>query len=326
MSNTTTRKTLKDVEDFLLEIGSKSKLISKEYINNSTKLEFLCDCNKSFKRCFSNIQQRKTCQCRECGTKNGWKEIRRKEGFMEDIHKTLFEFDFTPVNTLEYVTKKEKISVINKDGYLGDISIENIKKGIMFSVFSIKVNKKNLIYNLNNYCKINNFKTKIKLYIDENVRSTCDLKILCECECGNEYITSVGDLTTQNRAFCRECTKSQSINEKIIKTELDIYDINYEEQKRFNDCRSDISNYKLPFDFYLIEQNTIIEVDGEQHFKPTRIKGISEEDANIEFDRTRYNDIIKNNYCINNNINIIRISYKQIKDKKYKEIIQSIIK
>ena len=75
----------------------------------------------------------------------------------------------------------------------------------------------------------------------------------------------------------------------------------------------------------LKEYNTIIEVDGQQHFEPTRIKGVTKEEAEQIFKRTIYNDKIKNKYCYDNDIKMIRISYKEIKNKEYKQIIQSII-
>ena len=325
MSNTTTRKTIQDVENLLLEIGSKSKIISEEYINNSSPLEFICECGKTFKRCFSNIQQRRTCQCRKCGLTNGWKNLRREETYMEGISDILKKFDFVPLDDLTYVKTNDKLRVSNKDGYLGEISIGNIKKGIMFSVFSIRLNEKNLLYNLNHFCKINGFQTIVKSYITKNVKSTCKIKIICKCSCGNEYIINIGELIAQKRAFCKECTKIQSINEKLVKIELEDFGIKYIEQKRFDDCRSDITNYKLPFDFYLEEESILIEVDGEQHFKPTRIKGMSVEKSVLNFEKTKHNDEIKTKYCTEHNIKLIRISYKDVKNKKYKEIIQSIV-
>lgn len=146
-----------------------------------------------------------------------------------------------------------------------------------------------------------------------------------QCECGNLYNSNVGDFTTQYRIYCKECTKIQSNLEKIIKSELDNYNIKYIEQKRFDNCRSDITNYMLPFDFYLEDYNTIIEVDGEGHYKPINFHGISKEKSKQIYKRTIYNDEIKNKFCKNNNIKLIRIPYTEIKNNNYKNIIQTII-
>lgn len=42
-------------------------------------------------------------------------------------------------------------------------------------------------------------------------------------------------------------------------------------------------------------------------------------------ERTSYNDKIKDKYCQENNILLLRISYLDIKSYKYKQIIQSIM-
>lgn len=79
------------------------------------------------------------------------------------------------------------------------------------------------------------------------------------------------------------------------------------------------------FDFYLSNFNICIDVDGEQHFRPTNIRGMSDKKAYETYARTSYNDEVKDKYCRDSNIQLIRISYIQVKNGKYKNIIQSII-
>ena len=56
------------------------------------------------------------------------------------------------------------------------------------------------------------------------------------------------------------------------------------------------------FDFYLPEYNRLIEYDGIQHYKERNFfKDTLEEIQN--------RDIIKNNFALNNNIDLIRIPY-----------------
>lgn len=61
----------------------------------------------------------------------------------------------------------------------------------------------------------------------------------------------------------------------------------------------------MPFDFYLPNFNLCIEYDGEQHTLGWNYGKNCENSLNI----IKENDSIKNRYCINNNINILRISY-----------------
>ena len=78
-------------------------------------------------------------------------------------------------------------------------------------------------------------------------------------------------------------------------------------EKTFEDCvNTKEGKYCRPlrFDFYIPEINTIIEFDGEQHFRPSKKFG------GEKFDTTKENDKIKNEFCEKNNINLIRIHYK----------------
>ena len=65
----------------------------------------------------------------------------------------------------------------------------------------------------------------------------------------------------------------------------------------------------MPFDFYLPNKNTVIEFDGEQHY---REHSFFQKRYGLEQIQKR--DRIKNEYCKEYGIKIIRISYKQINE------------
>jgi very-short-patch-repair endonuclease len=102
-----------------------------------------------------------------------------------------------------------------------------------------------------------------------------------------------------NGCGCPSCNESKG--EKKIKNILESNRIDYETQKTFDGC---IYKQKLKFDFYLPEYNMCIEFDGEQHFKPKKHWGGVD-----NLDKVILRDNIKNNYCINNGIKLIRIKY-----------------
>jgi hypothetical protein len=52
-----------------------------------------------------------------------------------------------------------------------------------------------------------------------------------------------------------------------------------------------------------------VEFDGEQHFRPCKRFG-----GKFQFDKIKHLDYIKDEYCIKNNINILRIPYTKIKN------------
>lgn len=133
-------------------------------------------------------------------------------------------------------------------------------------------------------------------YIGSNVHN---LKILCGT-CGeNIFETSFSDYYNKGHVKCRKCSKAYSSGELKIKKYLDSAGINYVHEKRFSDC---VDQKVLPFDFYLPDYNTVIEFDGQHHFSPD----VWGEEHYIT---TQIHDDIKNKYCKDHGINIIRIPY-----------------
>ena len=69
----------------------------------------------------------------------------------------------------------------------------------------------------------------------------------------------------------------------------------------------------LRFDFIIAhgEQTLVIEYDGEQHFRPVRFGGMSEENAKERLEKTQRYDNLKNEYCLKQGYPLLRISYKE---------------
>jgi len=111
---------------------------------------------------------------------------------------------------------------------------------------------------------------------------------------------------------CPKCSNI-SVGEEYVKLYLEENKIKYISQHGFDTCRY---VNKLNFDFYLPEYNTCIEFDGIQHFKP--IKGFGGEKSFLDGIKR---DECKNKWCMENNVNLIRIKYDQI--SKISEILNS---
>jgi very-short-patch-repair endonuclease len=80
--------------------------------------------------------------------------------------------------------------------------------------------------------------------------------------------------------------------------------IKFEIEKTFDECKS---KRVLPFDFYLDSRNLLIEYDGEMHFHKRR-----DDDKEYTLQKlrdTHKHDLIKNEFCKNNNINLLRFPY-----------------
>ena len=101
---------------------------------------------------------------------------------------------------------------------------------------------------------------------------------------------------------CPICNESHM--ESLTRQYLSEHNIQFEAQKKFSDCR-----YKreLPFDFYVPEYDLLIELDGGQHFEEVPYFGQREGLT----ERTR-RDTIKDKYCTDNDINLLRIGYSEL--------------
>ena len=70
----------------------------------------------------------------------------------------------------------------------------------------------------------------------------------------------------------------------------------------------------LPFDFYLPNKRICIEADGRQHFEPVVFGNMTYSDALENFEIVKMHDEIKNKFCEEHNITLIRIPYWERKN------------
>lgn len=112
---------------------------------------------------------------------------------------------------------------------------------------------------------------------------------------------------------CRQCCRFNSKGERKIADWLDSKNIHYIREKSFQDCINPITKMKLRFDFYLKKYNLLIEYDGAQHFKHFDFGYLdkSKEYLKKQMEKLQYRDQLKNKYCKDKNINLLRISYKK---------------
>ena len=125
-----------------------------------------------------------------------------------------------------------------------------------------------------------------------------DTAILHRCKIdGHEWMARPGNILSGKG--CPRCQESHG--EREIEQWLLGHNIEYISQKTFSDCKN---RRLLPFDFYLPKYDTCIEYDGEQHFRSVDFFG-----GDDGLKRRKRNDEIKNQYCKDNNIDLLRIPY-----------------
>lgn len=140
---------------------------------------------------------------------------------------------------------------------------------------------------------------KINRNIDViGIYTTARTKIMFKCKkCGNAW--NAYPYSILEGTGCPKCNESHG--EKEVQNWLDKHNISYVRQMKFDKC---IDIALLPFDFYLPNNNICIEYDGKQHFSPVDLYG-----GKQGFIIRKKHDDIKNKFCEENNINLIRIPY-----------------
>jgi very-short-patch-repair endonuclease len=121
------------------------------------------------------------------------------------------------------------------------------------------------------------------------------------CEDHNEYFYKSPNELIMRKVACPVCSMSKG--EYEVWRYLKKNNIKYISEFSPPDLFNEVGGIHM-FDFYLPELDVIIEYDGEQHFHPLNWFGGEE-----AFKTQKLRDNQKDEYCKNNNIKLIRISY-----------------
>lgn len=283
----------------------------KSWNNNNT--HFVCGmCGAEFKNSMASIQLSPYKICSKCYDKI--KKTRLSP--TEDVKRNIVEKGYTPLFD-EFKGYHQRLKVQDKHGYVGLVKYDTLLKKGSISPFA-KYNPY-VIDNIRFYCQ----KNDIPCIIPNQIYNGWDNPLEIICACGNHYTTTLSHFMHDNKIQCNECSKRKSKNEKLVEIFLEFLSISFIREYRFKECRD---KYSLPFDFYLPDYNICIEIDGEQHYKPVQFGNITLEKAIKNFEKVKDRDDIKTQYCLDNNIKLLRISYRDIKDETYKQKIMSLLK
>lgn len=292
--------TIDNIKTYLLLSNINCELISDTYEDSNNYLEFKCHCGNIFSTNWSTFRGNKTKECSKCSIK------RRSESHkltIEEVKNRFKKRGYTPLFN-KYADSSQKLLCKNKDGYLGEITLSNLNNGSKFEIFS--KNNKYFSYNIKHFIKINNIKCEL-ISIDNN-------KIILNCACGNHFNTTFQTFVKGKRQ-CDECSNVKSKYEITVEDWLNINNIKFINQYKFEDCRNILP---LPFDFYLPDYNILIEVNGKQHYEPVKYWH-----GDTGFEEQKRRDSIKYAYCQNKNIRLIILPYWNFrKNKKYIDILQ----
>lgn len=270
---------IKEVKTMLKYKGAK--LLSDNYIKNNKKIKIECKNGHILNTSLTNFM---VVGCKFCNKKE---KIHRN--YIE--YKELLELEGYKMisDESEMLTRKTKLKIRCPHGHITEKSLEKFKYGRRCKICS-----NNQRYELDDVKNQLSY-YGLELISEDYINNKSHIRV--RCKNGHEYNTSL--VSIKRYKHCRYCygySGERKINEILTRS-----GIFFEEQKRFIDCKD---KNTLPFDFYLPDKNLLIEYDGEQHFHQEHCIG-----GNEAFKITQYHDEIKNEYCKEKNINLLRIPY-----------------
>lgn len=301
--------TYQEVKEYI-ESNSDCKLLSTEYIDSHKKLKLLCECGEIFETTYATIKKMKKIRCKKCVIKSTSK---KNMNSYEDVLKTVEEKIGERFTILPFEYKgKQKTNI--------DLICKKCGKEIsrLYHTINTKDIKCECEFQLEKWTKE---RAIILVYEYTNDFEVLECKrgdaiILKHKNCGCEFSRAFWNIQQNQGVKCPLCDSKESLGVKIITEYLEDNDIEYIKEYRFSDCK-DIKT--LPFDFYLPKYNICIEYDGQQHFKPNGFSSSEE-----HFIKTIKHDEMKNKYCQENNIHLVRIRYDE--NKNIKNILSNILK
>lgn len=279
------------VKDFI-ENNSNCFLLSTEYNRGNEKLLLKCNCGNEFKTSYFEFRSLNKRQCNECGFNITAKKLKlsleeAKQVFINNGYMPLFDY---------YINANQKLTGIDDHGYKVFVNISNLK------------NKNTRIFNkcnpysyenMLNYLNLNESSYKL---LDKKYKNFDIYKYKFKCDKGHEYYSTWSNFLIGNR--CPICNLSKG-ERKIYKILYENY-VEFEQEYTFDDLVG-VNSGLLRFDFAIFEDKKktklkfLIEYDGEFHYRKVYF--------NDNFKILQIHDKLKNEYCIKNNIKLLRIPY-----------------
>ena len=228
----------------------------------------------------------------------------KKKKTIQEVREYINNEGYTLLSN-EYINCNQELEIICPNGHNIKMSWKRFENGRRCPHCSERswINRKKNIESINEIISKEGYK-----FLEEYTTAKTKMK----CSCPNGHIFEINWNNFKSGKRCPYCRKSKG--EEIIKSILEELKVDFISQYKFKDCKDLLP---LPFDFYLPNYNLIIEYDGEQHFDVNRAFNSNEN----KFWETVIHDAIKNTYCEDNNINMLRIPFWEYNN--IKEIIEN---
>jgi len=136
--------------------------------------------------------------------------------------------------------------------------------------------------------------------------------------CGNTFYATLSNVLKNVREYidsCAYCYSGESSKAKFAKA---LCGETFKDSVcEWNVCRSPKTNAYLPFDIYIADANTVIEIMGQQHYRFSKL--FHKDKKGFEY--LKWKDSYKKQWCDKNGINYISIDIRKNNEEDIKSLI-----
>jgi hypothetical protein len=273
------------------------------YTTRDNTLEVLCNtCGNKFYSSWNNLRDRKYCP--EC-ERNAMSERFLLE--LNEISDRFAYYGYYLYGEQNYQGWESKLIVTDDIGYfyLTTPSGFNKERNRRLCVFGKGNPYTN--YNINLWVSINN---KDYTFVDGEYEDAKTRNLIFQChKCSMKWKTNWNSI--ENGYGCPRCNNFSKGEDLIERFLIENGIKNYIREYWFPDCKR--LRKPLEFDFAIFDEDNnlymLCEYDGEHHHFPVDFAGKGEEWAKEQFELSKVKDEIKNQYCYDNGIYLLRVPY-----------------
>ena len=273
-------------------------LLSDEYEGYEKKLKMICPKGHEISVSYHSWSGTNY-GCFSCGREKTGEKTRLSYDFV----KTEFEKRKFTLLTDNYTNKKQKLEYICDKNHKGEMSFDSFYYQNSGCI-ECSGSKKHTIDTVRQLLKNEEYILLTKTYTNNKQK--------IRYKCPNKHINEMRFDMFVNGNRCPNCKINKGI--KLSTDYLDKNNLSYILEHKYPECKN---INPLPFDIY-VNDTFLIEIDGQQHFEPIEHFGGAKNCL-----QQQKRDIIKNQYCMDKKIPLLRISYKE--HKRIPEFIEKFI-
>jgi predicted Zn-ribbon and HTH transcriptional regulator len=234
--------------------------------------------------------------CKKCGNERGHQKLKKSR---QQVVDSLLPLGIVFVDD-KYVNSRCHIHTFEcmVDGHRWKSTVNNVLRGLHGCSVCSNMKRRTT--------------AEVQIALDERYDSTIKMidnfksvktKHMFECtSCGHHFETTVYPLLNTMKG-CPRC--SSSIGEQHIANILTELEVQYEREVHFITS----TGKRMIVDFWLPKHKIVFEYNGEQHYKPVRFGGMSQELAEQALIKQKKRDKALQNYCYRQDIKLIVIKY-----------------